>query len=115
MRFLAAQLDAYLRNDLWLTNSAHANAMAARLGAGLATVPGANLVHPIEANEIFVELPENVIRGLVADGFQVRRWLGDNHAQLRLVASFNTPEAHVDAFIASALRHSARGPSTNRL
>ena len=36
MRFLAAQFNALLADDLWLANAAHANAMAARLASGLA-------------------------------------------------------------------------------
>jgi len=35
MRFLSAQLEAYITNDLWLRNAAHANKMAAKLAAGL--------------------------------------------------------------------------------
>jgi threonine aldolase len=35
MRFLSAQWDAYLEDDLWLRNGRHANAMARRLGEGL--------------------------------------------------------------------------------
>src|SRR6185312_1799022 len=64
MRFLSAQLDAYLADGLWLRNARHANAMAARLGQGLARLPGARLVHPVEANEVFVELAEASIAAL---------------------------------------------------
>jgi threonine aldolase len=105
MRFLSAQLDAYLADDLWLRNARHANAMARHLAEGLARIPGAVLAHPVEANEIFIELPEHAIRGLQADGFQFYRWLGDSHRLLRLVTAFNTRPADVEAFIASAERH----------
>ena len=50
MRFLSAQLEAYLADDLWLRNARHANAMAAALAEGLAELPGAVLSHPVEAN-----------------------------------------------------------------
>jgi threonine aldolase len=106
MRFLAAQFDAYLEGDLWLTNARHANAMAAALGRGLAGVPGASIHYPVEANEIFVTLPEPVIRGLEADGFKFYRWV-EGGQLLRLVTSFNTDPAHVNAFVASAARHAA--------
>jgi threonine aldolase len=56
MRFLTAQLDAYLADDRWLKHARHANAMARRLAEGLAAIPGARLVHPVEANEIFIDL-----------------------------------------------------------
>src|SRR6202020_2275712 len=45
MRFLAAQFNALLADDLWRRNAAHANAIAARLAAGLADVPGVEVVH----------------------------------------------------------------------
>ncbi|HSY89308.1 MAG TPA: beta-eliminating lyase-related protein, partial [Verrucomicrobiae bacterium] len=108
MRFLSAQLDAYLEGGLWLRNAGHANAMANRLAEGLVCIPGAKLAHPVEANEIFVDLPEHAIRGLRADGFQFYRWLGEDQTLLRLVTAFDTKEADVAAFIASAERHAAR-------
>lgn len=101
MRFVAAQLDAYLRDDLWLRNARHANAMAARLGAGLARLPGARLLHPVEGNEVFVELPEAAISKLGAAGFGFYRW--GSQPVLRLVAAFDTKIEDVDAFLAAAL------------
>lgn len=105
MRFLSAQLEAYLAGDLWLRNARHANRMAARLAEGLARIPGAKLQHPVEANEIFVELPDLVIRGLFADGFQFHRWDNEASVVIRLVTAFDTALATVDAFLAAARRH----------
>jgi len=105
MRFLSAQLDAYLADDLWLKNARHANAMARRLGEGLARIPGVSLAHPVEANEVFVGLPEAALRGLAGDGFQFHPWQAEDRLLARLVTAFNTREADVDAFIASARRH----------
>lgn len=106
MRFLAAQFDAYLADDLWLANARHANAMATMLGRGLAGIPGAKIEFPVEANEVFVTLPEPVIRGLEADGFSFYRW-EEGGQLLRLVTAFNTDPAHVEAFLANARRHAA--------
>src|SRR5690606_40501465 len=39
MRFLAAQFDAYLADELWLANARHANRLAAELAQGLAALP----------------------------------------------------------------------------
>jgi threonine aldolase len=99
MRFLSAQLEAYLTDDLWLRNARHANAMAQRLAARLTEVPGARLSHPVEANEVFAELPEAVIAGLEARGFQFYRW---NASSIRLVTAFDTPATDVDGLIAAA-------------
>ena len=105
MRFLGVQFEAYLENDLWLRNARHANAMARRLADGLTAVPGARLHHPVEANEIFVSLPEPAIAGLEADGFLFYHWPGDDPTLLRLVTSFTTLEADVDALVTRARRH----------
>lgn len=55
-RYTAVQFYALFRDGLWLRNAAHANAMAARLSAGL-TALGLELAVPTEANEVFVYLP----------------------------------------------------------
>jgi threonine aldolase len=108
MRFLAAQFDAYLGQDLWLMNARFANSQARRLGQGLAKLPGARIAFPVEANEVFVTLPEAVIQGLEGDGFRFYRWPDDTATMLRLVTAFNTAPEHVDAFLASAARHMNR-------
>jgi threonine aldolase len=107
MRFLAAQLDAYLAGDLWLANARHANRLAQELAQGLSGIKGARVEHPVEANEIFVTLPEAVIRGLEADGFRFYRWLDESSTTVRLVTSFETDPTHVIAFVNSARRHAA--------
>ena len=105
MRFISAQFDAYLDNDLWLENARHANAMAKRLADGLSTIASAAFRFPVEANLMFVELPEPVVAGLEADGFQFYRMADAKGSFIRLVTAFNTDPGHVDAFIASAARH----------
>jgi threonine aldolase len=108
MRFLAAQFDAYLDGDLWLINARYANSMARKLGQGLAMLPGARIEYPVEANEIFVTLPEAVIQGLEADGFQFYRWPDEQATTIRLVTAFNTQPEHVERFLESAGRHTQR-------
>jgi len=107
-RFLAAQMEAYLTDGLWLRLADRANAMAARMAAALQGVPGAELRYPVQANEVFATLPEAAIRGLLADGFSFYRWGGETSTLLRLVFAFNTRPEDVDAFAASAARHAGR-------
>jgi threonine aldolase len=106
MRFLSAQLDAYLEGGLWLRLARHANAMAARLAKGLATVEGATLAGPVEANEIFVRLPLATAARLRAAGAAFHPWPkpgdGEGFGTVRLVTSFATREAEVDAFLEAA-------------
>jgi threonine aldolase len=103
LRFISAQLDAYLSDDLWLRNARAANRAAARLADGLSAIAGVRLVYPVEANEVFAVLPDAVIGALEGDGFGFYRMGGAE--VIRLVASFNTSEADVDAFLTAARRH----------
>jgi threonine aldolase len=111
MRFLSAQLEAYLRDGLWLANARHANAMAARLSRGLGALPGARLDHPTEANEVFVTLPERVVLALERAGFGFYRWGGEGSPALRLVTAFDTRAGDVDALVALA-RGAASGENS---
>jgi threonine aldolase len=92
MRFISAQLDAYLTGDLWLRNARHANAMAQRLARGLKTI------HPVEANVLFVRLSSAQAATLRENGFLFGDWpiFGDD--AYRLVTAFDTTEEEVDAF-----------------
>ncbi|EWY41752.1 threonine aldolase [Skermanella stibiiresistens SB22] len=99
MRFLSAQLDGYLTDGLWLRLARHANAMADRLSAGLAALPGVTLRDPVEANEIFISLPEPMILGLEHRGYGFYRWDGQT---VRLVTAWNTAAEDVDRMIADA-------------
>lgn len=99
MRFLSAQLDAYLADGLWLDLARHANAMADRMAAGLARVPGVRIVGPVEANEIFAAMPDALVTGLREAGFAFHRW---DEGSVRLVTAFDTDPADVDALVATA-------------
>ncbi|MDF0555203.1 low specificity L-threonine aldolase [Kamptonema sp. UHCC 0994] len=99
MRFLSAQLEAYIKDNLWIINATKANEMAAKLVQGVAGVPGVKLSYPVEANEIFIELPEPVIKALLSEGFEFYRWDSESGSLVRLVTAFNTQEKDVIAFI----------------
>ena len=105
LRFVSAQLIAYFQNGLWLENARHANAMALRMAQGLRAIPGAKLLHPVEANELFVALPEETVRSLESQGFYFYRWplhAAESGVTIRLVTCFATSGADVDEFIAAA-------------
>jgi threonine aldolase len=104
-RFLSAQLSAYLTDDLWLRNARQSNAMADRLAAGLCAIPGARLAQPVEANEVFVVLPEPVTARLRGLGFQFYDWPspeGEPAAVVRLVTSYDMCASDVDGFLSVA-------------
>ncbi|MEO7206796.1 MAG: low specificity L-threonine aldolase [Steroidobacteraceae bacterium] len=105
LRFVSAQLVAYFKNGLWLENARHANAMALRMAQGLKSVRGAKLLHPVEANELFVLFPEETVRSLESQGFDFYRWplhAAEPGVTIRLVTCFATLGADVDEFIAAA-------------
>jgi threonine aldolase len=104
MRFVSAQLDAYLAEDRWLAFARHANAMATRIAQGLQRLPRVSLLHAVEANEVFVQLPLQVVTGLRKAGFNFYDWTDAAPGTIRLVLAFNTDPAHVDAFIQTAGR-----------
>ena len=98
-RYVSAQWLALLDNGLWLDNGRRANAMAARLRDGLAERPGIGLLHPVEANELFVSLPGRVAERLLAAGHDFYHWPNEGDDAYRLVTSFTTTEAEVEAFL----------------
>ena len=102
MRFMSAQLQAYIADGLWLELAANANAMARRLASGLEAVPGVQLLYPVQINEIFARLPQRLIDALVADGFG----LYDRGAgEVRMVTAFNTTERQIDGLLDALRRH----------
>jgi threonine aldolase len=82
-RYLAAQISAMLEGDLWLVNARHANAAAQEI----ASACGDRLMHPVEANELFVSLSEQESEALRGRGFEFYDW-GENSA--RFVTAWNT-------------------------
>lgn len=105
-RLLATQMLAYLQDDLWLRLARHANAMAATLAAALEDIPGVQLWHPVEANELFVSFPGDVGWQLIGLGASFHPWQvpGDPSGgrMFRLVTSFETQESDVGRFVALA-------------
>ncbi len=96
-RFVAAQLLAYLQDDLWRRNAARANGFARRIGAAA----GARLIAPVEANEVFVQLGIEGKRTLRAAGFEFYDWGAERAGQARLVAAWDQNESHVEALCAA--------------
>ncbi|RDU97625.1 threonine aldolase family protein [Trinickia dinghuensis] len=113
MRFLSAQIDAYLSDDLWLRNARQANAMTARLVQGLKAIPGIDVQGEPQANIIFCRFPRALIEALLAEGFGLYhdRW---GPGVVRLVTSFATTADDVDLLLERA-RHIVGGLSKDDL
>ncbi|MBU2484122.1 MAG: low specificity L-threonine aldolase, partial [Alphaproteobacteria bacterium] len=107
-RFIAAQFDAYFENGLWLETARHANAMSARLQAGITSSGNARLAWQSPANETFPIVSKALAKELAAKGAMFYEWsaprsaahlVGPDETMLRLVTSFATTQDHVDRFI----------------
>jgi threonine aldolase len=97
MRFLAAQFNALLTDGLWLRNAAHANAMATRLAAGLAEIPGVEVVYPVQADAVFARLDPDRVAALQRD-WTFYIW-DETTSTVRWMTAFDTQESDVDAFL----------------
>lgn len=107
-RFLSAQMLAYLKDGLWLKNASRANSLADILAKELQVISGVRLAAAVQANEIFVIVPQRLSSALEAEGAKFHEWpfegLTAGEVCLRLVLSFATPEADVQKFAALAKR-----------
>jgi threonine aldolase len=119
MRFLGAQFEAYLADDLWLRLAANANAMAQRLARGFAEFESVHLSYPTQINEVFATFPDGVAERLQASGAHFYPWVtpgdpADGRMQ-RFVTSFATGSEEVDRLLQllrTELAASGRGPRT---
>ena len=96
-RYLAAQLLAMIEGDVWLANARNANEAAQRLAKAAG---GERLVHPVQANEVFLRLTAGEAERLRAAGFDFYDW---GVGEARLVTSWDQDLAAVDR-LADAIR-----------
>jgi threonine aldolase len=99
MRFLSAQLDALLTDELYLRLAAHANAMAARLGAAVVDLPGVTITRPVQANAVFATLPPGAAARL-QEQFPFYVW-DERSGEVRWMCAWDTTAEDVDAFAAA--------------
>lgn len=99
MRYVAAQFEAWLEGGRWLELAAHANAMASELAAGFASIPGAKLLHPVEGNEVFIDLPQEAVDALSAVNAGFYPW---PHGGYRFVTSWQTKPEDVARVVKAA-------------
>ena len=102
MRFVSAQLDAYISNDVWLKNAKHANNMAKKLSNGLVATNQVKLEYPTEANEVFVKLSREMVNHLNSEEYMMSN---DelNGSTVRLVTAWNTKTEEIDEFLDTIL------------
>jgi threonine aldolase len=99
-RYVAAQLLAYVESGLWKRNAERTNRLAQRIGRAA----GAALLHPVEANEVFVKLGAERRQGLRDAGFEFYDWGAEGAGEARFVVSWDQPEADVPALCEALAR-----------
>jgi threonine aldolase len=106
MRFIAAQFEVLLSNELWLTSALHANKMARLLEKELRKIPEIGIVYPVEANGVFAQIPHRAIAKLQKRYF-FYVWDAEKSV-VRWMCSFDTTEEDVRQF-AKFVKETVRG------
>src|SRR5439155_25662777 len=96
MRFIAAQMETLLTNDLWLTNAQHSNRMAKLLEKEVSQIAQVKIVYKVEANGVFAQIPKHAIRKL-QERYFFYVW-NEQEAVVRWMCSFDTTEEDVKDF-----------------
>ncbi|VVC76999.1 Low specificity L-threonine aldolase [Aquicella siphonis] len=97
MRFISAQFQALLTNQLWQKNAAHANDMALLLAEKLSEFSDIKVTQSVQGNAIFAIMPEVLITELQKK-YHFYVWDEDRY-EVRLMTSFDTEAADIEAFV----------------
>ena len=100
-RYLSVQLLAMLENNLWLRLARDANARARELADGLGALPGAKVVWPVQANEVFVQLPTAAAEAMRKRGALFHTW-SEADSLYRFVCAFDKTSADTSALVQAA-------------
>src|SRR5580658_5609185 len=96
MRFIAAQFEALLTNDLWRGSAEHANRMARLLEKEISRIPGVKVVWKVEANGVFAQIPRHAIEKIKRRYF-FYTWI-EEESIVRWMCSFDTTEEDITKF-----------------
>jgi len=97
MRFISAQFEALLSNDLWKRNALHSNRMAKKIEQGLQTIPQIKITQSVDGNGVFAIFPKAIISEVQKELF-FYVW-NDRTNEVRLMCSFDTKEDEIDRFV----------------
>ena len=98
MRYVSAQLLAYIQSDCWLDLASKANQHAQCFAQSVISHPSASLATPVEANEVFLRWPQTKLQKLKDAGFEFHVWPGSDDLA-RLVFACTTKDEDVSALI----------------
>jgi len=96
MRYMSAQMEAFLTNDLWRRNAEHANRMARLLEEEVRKIPRVKMAFPVEANGVFAQIPRDAIQK-IQERYFFYVWI-EEKSVVRWMCSFDTTEGDVREF-----------------
>jgi threonine aldolase len=96
MRYMSAQMEALLTNELWRRNADHANGMARLLEQEVRKIPRVKVVYPVEANGVFAQIPEKTIKK-IQERYFFYVW-SEEESVVRWMCSFDTTDEDVLEF-----------------
>lgn len=97
MRFISAQFEQYLSNNLWLENAKHSNKMAQLLASKVKDIPQIHITQKVEANGVFAIVPKEIIPELKKEYF-FYDW-DESKNEVRWMTSFDTQEDDIINFV----------------
>lgn len=97
MRYIAAQFDAFLTNDLWLANATHANSMARLLAREIDGIPGVNITQQVQINGVFAIIPPQITEELQREYF-FYVW-NEQLSEVRWMTSWDTTKEDITGFV----------------
>ncbi len=108
MRYISAQFDRYLTDNLWKKNALHANLMAQKLAKAISQFPQLKLTQNVKANGVFCTMPPELIPKLQKEYFfhvwnEKPSLVGEssksNVKEVRLMCSWDTNEEDIEGFV----------------
>jgi threonine aldolase len=97
MRYISAQLDALLTDDLWLRNARHSNRMAKLLERELKKISNIDIAYKVEANGVFARIPRAAI-AKIRQRYFFYDW-DESQAMVRWMCSWDTTEEDIKQFV----------------
>lgn len=96
MRYIAAQFERFLDEEVWLKNASHANRMARVLEAEVMKIDGIRITQPVQSNAVFAILPKEFIP-ILQEAFFFYVW-NEATGEVRWMCSYDTTEEDVINF-----------------
>ncbi|MDB3966026.1 beta-eliminating lyase-related protein, partial [Amylibacter sp.] len=106
-RMLSAQMEGYLKDDLWIDLARKANSECQKLLSQIEKNPNIKIIHPPEANLIFATIPTKLHDKLIFNGARYNHWsrqmspldVPENETKIRLACSWCTTGLEINKLL----------------